>query len=418
MGSFVLVDCNNFYVSCERLFAPQLEKRAVIVLSNNDGCVVARSQEAKEMGIAMGEPFFQIKDFCQDRFVSVFSSNYQLYGDISRRIMDLLAKEAECFQIYSIDEAFLYYPATVRSDEVLEHCKEMRRKIGKWIGIPVSCGIAPTKTLAKAANTCAKKDSSTGIFSLCSADVQEKVLEKFPIGDVWGIGSRWEEKLRAKNIHTAKEFREHDPYFMRQLMGVVGERILWELRGKSCLSLEEAGAKKSLTCSRSFGKVVTEKKDLSEALATHVASAAEKLRAQGCCAGALFVYLEFLTETYNRQSVSKLLSFPIPTSDTSQMISLAKSCLNELYCKTKRYKKCGVILLDLALEKNRQTDLFLQMSAKRRIALQTMDALNAQMGKKRLFFAAEGVDPSWKMLSEKRSPRSTTSWEEIAIVRA
>jgi DNA polymerase V len=421
MGYFVLIDCNNFYVSCERLFDPKLERRAVIVLSNNDGCVVARSQEAKEMGISMGVPFFQIRDFCHHRFVAVYSSNYPLYGDISRRIMALLKKENDECQVYSIDEAFLYYPASMSHEEVMVCCQEIQRKIRQWVGIPVSCGIGPTKTLAKAASQLAKKAFSQGVFSLCSSLQQEKELNKFPIGNIWGIGRRGNERLHALGVYTAKEFRDKDPYFIRQIMGVVGERILWELRGKSCLPLEEMGPKKSLTATRSFGKVVTEFQELSEALSTHVATVMQKLRLQGGYALALCVFVEFLskTPTSYRQAASQEVSFPFPMNDTSQMITVAKNCLKELFCEGKRYKKCGVVLWDLVLEENVEQDLFVQRKDSKRLLLtKTMDALNQQMGKRSLFFAAEGVFDAWKMRSECRSRHYTTSWDELVLVRA
>lgn len=418
---FVLVDCNNFYVSCERVFNPRLEGRPVIVLSNNDGCVVARSREAKQLKIAMGEPFFKIRDLCRQRGVVVFSSNYELYGDLSQRVMQMLAEMASEIQVYSIDEAFLKFPLE-RPADLVAYCVEMRRKIKQWVGIPTSIGIAPTKTLAKVANDLAKKDLLNGVFDLSSTSMQEEVLKKYPVGEIWGVGSKLKTRLHALNVFTAWEFRNMEPALIRRQMGVVGERMLWELRGVSCLPLEEeAQPKKSITCSRSFGQTVTEQSDLAEALATYAASACMKLRSQNSCAQALCVFLEALLDPQagTRQHYSSVFSFKSPTQDTPQVIQAAKYCLEHLFCKGQRYKKCGVILLDLLPETNVVPDLFLGApNPKRKHIAQTMDEINARFGKNSVFYAAMGVNPQWKMRRERSSRCYTTHWEGLAVVRA
>lgn len=424
MSHFVLVDCNNFYVSCERLFDPRLEGRPVIVLSNNDGCVVARSPEAKQLNIKMGDPFFKIRDFCRHRGVVVYSSNYQLYGDLSERIMNLMSEMAPAIQVYSIDEAFLTYPSTMTHETVFLQCIEMRRMIKKWIGIPTSIGIAPTKALAKVANDFAKKDRLHGIFDLSSADTQNDILKNYPVGDVWGIGSRSKAKLNAIGIYTADEFRNADPILIRRRMGVVGERLLWELRGVSCLPLEEeTGPKKSISCSRSFGKVVTTASDLAEALSTFVNTASIKLRQQKGCAGALCIYLEAILDAQagTRRHFSTVAPLSIPTNDTSHLITAARRCLTSLFCKEMAYKKCGVILLDLIPEASMIPDLFLSsIDPKRRHLMQTVDSLNAHFGKNTLFYGAMGTNPTpiWKMRNDRRSRCYTTSWDGLAIVKA
>lgn len=421
MSHYVLVDCNNFYVSCEKVFNPWLEKHPVIVLSNNDGCVVARSAEAKKLGILRGDPFFKIRDLCRQRSVIVYSSNYQLYGDFSRRVMLTLTDMAPEMQIYSIDEAFLKFPASMSANEVTTHSVNMRRIVKKWVGIPTSIGIAPTKTLAKAANHMAKKDTVKGVFNLTSPSLQREVLKDFPIGDVWGIGSRFQAKLQAVGIYTALEFREADPIFIRRKMGVVGERMLWELRGLSCLSLDEPQPKKSITCSRSFGKPVTDPADLAEALATYVASACVKLRDQESCAQAMCVFLEAVIDAKAgiRQSYSTTVSFPFPTNDTPQIINAAKHCLAHLFREQQSYKKCGIILLDLISEDQVIPDLFVGgMDPKRRQLAQTVDDMNARLGKNTVFYGAMGVNPDWKMRSDKRSGCYTTSWTDLAIAKA
>lgn len=419
MNYFVLIDCNNFYVSCERLFNPRLEGRPVIVLSNNDGCVVARSQEAKRLDIKMGEPFFKIKDFCKYRGVTVYSSNYQLYGDLSQRVMQILSDIAPEIQVYSIDEAFLAFPEEMKPADLYKLCIEIKKQIRKWVGIPVSLGIAKSKTLAKIANALAKKNPQ-GVFDLSSAAIQMDVLQKFPVGDVWGIGNSSKVKLNALSVYSALELREMSPAFIRQKMGVVGERMVWELRGISCLPLEEAEPKKSISCSRSFGKIVTEASELTEALSTYVNTACLKMRQQHCCAKAMCVYLESLLDfqTGHRTHHSTVVSFPLPTNDTPHLITAAKQCLTRLFYKGLRYKKCGIVLLDLIPEDNIVPDLFLRQNPKRQQLMQTVDDLNARFGKNTLFYGAMGTNPQWKMRCDRRSRHYTTSWEDLAIAKA
>lgn len=420
MSYFILVDCNNFYVSCERIFNSRLEGRPVIVLSNNDGCVVARSQEARLLGIRMGEPFFKIKNFCLHRNVFVFSSNYRLYGSISQRIMNALALFTPDVQVYSIDEAFLKFPQTTSLDEIEKRCAEIRGCLKKWLGIPVSIGIAQTKTLAKAANKMAKENRQTGICSLISPEVTERSLKNLSTGDIWGIGSKQQATLRSMGIYTAWEFREMDPSVVRNKMGVVGERILWELRGTSCLPFAEVrSAKQSITCSRSFGTTQTELASIQEALSTFTAIACEKLRKEHCCAAAICVFAETLTnsETGARQHYSSSTAFPVPTNDTPLIITTAKNILARLFQQHQRYKKCGIILLDLAQEDSIAPDLFSRHSdQKRRNLAQTIDTLNCRFGKNTIFYGAMGVNPQWKMKSEKSSRHYTTSWDDLLIV--
>lgn len=419
MDHFILADCNNFYVSCERLFNPKLEEVPVIVLSSNDGCVVARSQEAKEMGIKMGMPYFQIKELCRINKVAVLSSNYQLYGNLSDRVMDILSSAPE-IEIYSIDEAFLKYPASF-SDTLFSEGVNLKKKIKKWLGLPVSFGIAPTKTLAKVANSLAKKNKE-GVFSLCSPKVQEKILQNYPINDVWGIGFALAKKLKGMGIFTAWDFAVMDPPIIRKKLGVVGERMLWELRGISCLKLEEPKPKKSITSSRSFGKVITEEKDLAEALATFISSACVKLRSQHSCTSAIYVFLEAVLDAKlgTRKQYSAVKSFVFPTNDTSQIIFAAKTLLSKLFIPNERYKKCGVILLDLTAESLLMPDLFLKsFDIKRMSLMKTVDTLNARFGKNTLFFGAMGPkNPSWKSRSDKCSQFNTLDWEALPTVKA
>lgn len=416
---FVLLDCNNFFVSCERVFNPRLDKKPVLVLSNNDGCVIARSQETKDLGIPMGAPYFQVKDLCDRHNITIFSSNFSLYGDMSSRVMSILETMAPDIEVYSIDEAFLHFPDTEDAN-LYAYCIEIRQKIAQWLGLPVSLGIAPTKTLAKLANSKAKKDK-TGVFDLRNEKVREDVLAQCPVRDLWGIGYNSDAKLRGLGIASAKAFRDMDLSFVRKQMGVVGERMVLELRGISCLELEEECSKQSITSSRSFGKPLNLFSDIAEALSTYVNTACVKLRQQESCAQALYVYLEasFDKETRQRERFSSVVSLPQPTNDTPQLITLAKTCLRRIFQEKRFYKKCGVVLLDLIDEKAIAPDFFQEKSdPKRRKLAETVDAINADRGKNTLFYGAMGVNPHWKMRCEKRSPAFTSSWDEILVVNA
>lgn len=420
MSHFVLADCNNFYVSCERLFDPSLEGRPVIVLSNNDGCVVARSQEAKQLGIKMGEPYFKIKDLCRRLRVRVFSSNYQLYGDISQRVMEVMAQMAPEMQVYSIDEAFLKYPAEISAEELFKVCLELRRMVKRWVGIPISLGLAPTKTLAKVANSCAKK-SPQGVFSLISPEARARLLKDYPIDEVWGIGRGYAERLKRLSVFTAADFAAQESLLIRRHMGVVGERILWEINGISCLGLEEASPKQSITCSRSFGRVIFEEEELAQALTTFINTAGAKLRKEGSCAKALCVFLETQIEPQNpgRRHWSLTVPFVHPTQDTGEMIAAGKRCVKRLFRPKERYKKCGVILLDLMPAKSVVPDLFWQgLSPKRQAMMAVFDDINARFGKNTLFFGAMGTNPQWKMRSDRKSAHNSTSWQHLPVAKA
>lgn len=425
-----LVDCNNFYVSCERLFNPALEKRPVIILSNNDGCIVARSQEAKELGIGMGEPFFKVSDLCSKRDVVVYSSNYQLYGDLSERVMAVLATATPDLEVYSIDEAFLWFPESMSTKQVVETCVRVRQQIHQWVGIPTSIGIAPTKTLAKLATALAKESSNgkrsqahhrKAPVTLLSNGEWEPVLKTTPIRQLWGVGAGLEKRFHNLGIQTAWDLHESDPLLVRRKAGIVGERLLWEIHGINCLPLEKAESRKSITCSRSFAEAVTDPKDLSEALATHISSACEKLREDGSCATAMQVFalttIDPITE--ERNCYGTTLTFPIPTNDTPYAIGLATKTLHRWVKQGLRYKKCGVVMFDLVPEQQVAPDLFHEgQGNKRREVLNVVDAINARFGKNTLFYGATGIHPRWQMRCDHRSHRYTTCWDELATVRA
>lgn len=420
MPHFLLVDCNNFYVSCERLFNPRLEGRPVLVLSNNDGCVVARSDEVKKLGIKMGDPFFKIQAFCSHHSVVIYSSNYGLYGNISQRVMNTLKELAPQMEIYSIDEAFLTYPSHLPTETMMNEAAHLRNTVKKWVGIPTCVGIGPTKTLAKAANALAKKNRDKGIFHLNTVETQKEALSKMAVEDIWGIGSALKGRLNALGIYSAWDFREADPGLIRRKLGVVGERMMWELRGVSCLPLQSIEPKKNIGCSRSFGTVVTEIHQLAEALASHVSSACRKLRKQKSCAHAIHVYLESAWDAQlgGRPAVSATVPFAVATDDIPFMIGAAKKALSVLFREGERYKKCGILLLDIIPEKNVALDLFTSSTnAKRKAVMATMDSINHSFGKGTIFYAAQGTQREWSMRAEKRSQDYVTQWDSLPIVK-
>ncbi|MBU0501588.1 MAG: Y-family DNA polymerase [Gammaproteobacteria bacterium] len=409
---FALADCNNFYASCERLFNPALAGRPLIVLSNNDGCVVARSNEAKALGIGMGIPFFQARKLVERHRVAVFSSNYSLYGDISRRVMAVLAGLCPDMEIYSIDEAFLRLDRLPH--EPLALAREMRDRVRHWTGIPISIGLAPTKTLAKLANLIAKK-SGEGVFQIERPERLHGLLARLPVKEVWGIGRRSAERLQALGIETVEQLRRADPRQIRRHLSVIGERILCELNGTPCLDLEETQSNRQILCSKSFGQRVTTLAPILEAVSNYAARAGERLRRQRLCCGHIHVFLQ--TGHHDARVYSNALSqgFPTPTSDSRQLIRVAKGLAQRLFLEGYRYQKVGVILMDLAESRRIQDDLFTPRNDNPRL-MQALDAINARLGADEVFFAAQGVQRPWRMQSGYRSPRYTTCWNELARV--
>lgn len=411
---YVLADCNNFYASCERVFNPKLIGKPLVVLSNNDGCVIARSKEAKQLGIPMGAPVFKWKEVIERHKVAVCSSNYVLYGDMSQRVMGSLAKFSPEIEVYSIDEAFLSFPPDTSLDELLL----IRKKIAQWTGIPISLGIAPTKTLAKAANQMAKGD--VGAFSLANETTRKEILDKLPVEEIWGIGAQTSAKLYAAGIMTAGDLCRAEDTWIRHHFSVVLLRTAWELRGISCLKLEEVAAvKKSIICSRSFGKTISNFDHLAEALSAYTARAAEKARDQESLVSCLEVFL--LTNIHNKErqfySNKHLVVLPEPTAHTPTLISYAKRALKKIFKAGLEYKKTGVTFVGLVPSDSYQYDLFTNTPPKHAKLMALMDQTNHKFGKKILKFAAEGMQQPWKMRSEQRSPSFTTNWEEILKIK-
>ena len=416
---FALVDCNSFYCSCERVFRPSLNNKPVIVLSNNDGCAVARTDEAKALGIEMGAPYFKIKDLCKKNQVAVFSSNYTLYGDMSRRVMTLLSEYTPEMEVYSIDEAFLSLSGINKN--LTNYGLEIREQIKQQTGIPVSVGIAPTKVLAKMANKLSKKGAlkSKGVLSLESPQQIENFLEIFPVEDLWGIGRKSAEKLRSYNIKTARDLRDANENLIQKLLTIQGRRIVRELKGESCINLELIEKeKKQIVSSRSFGRPIYKIEDLQEAIANHISTACEKLRKQNSYAKALIVFVQTNpfknTPQYYNSGVMNLMS---GTSVTNKMIKHAFQILQSIYKEGYEYKKCGIMLADLLPKSNSQTDLFGNYDTlDEELQMEVLDKINLYHGAGTLKFASCGISQFWKMLSEMKSPCYTTRWSELLRV--
>jgi DNA polymerase V len=419
---FALVDCNNFYCSCERIFNPGLNGKPVVVLSNNDGCVVARSEEAKALGITMGAPYFQLEALVNRHDIRVFSSNYELYGDLSARVMDTLAELAPDVEVYSIDEAFLDL-SIFSPDELEGFCRQLRATVKQWTGIPVSVGVGATKTLAKLANKVAKKGD--GVFVL---DGYFKVLDTLvatAVDDVWGIGRQHAKFLRDHCIGTAWDLRAARDAWVRQHLGVVGLRIVHELRGRSCLPLEEmAPPKKSVCTSRSFGEMVVDLPALQEATANFVVRCAEKLRRQGSCARVLTVFIRTnaFRKDLRQYHPSRTVNLPVATAHPNELLRYALALVEDMYEPGYAYKKAGVVVSGLVPAAGVQGHLF---DGKDRVRneklIQAVDAINRRMGRNKVRFAAQGYpgkQTPWLLRKEHLSPCYTTRWEDIWTVKA
>lgn len=418
---FALLDCNNFYVSCERVFNPKLEGQPVLVLSNNDGCAIARCNEAKRLGIQTGVPVFKVRHLIQAHGIQVYSSNYSLYGDLSARVMATLEAVAPAVEIYSIDEAFLDL-STLKHQNLTQYGRYIRATVRQWTGIPVSIGIGPSKTLAKIANQMAKKlAASQGVCNLMDLADPAPILEKTNVADVWGIGRHYAKRLRSHGIENALQLRDVKDTWIRQLMGVVGLRIVLELRGVSCLPLELCPtAKKSITVSRSFGHSVESLTELKEAVATYTSRAAEKLRRDQLGAGVLTVFL--LTDRHRKDEPqyynSKTIELPVNTNNTAELLGYALRGIESIYAEGYCYKKAGVLFNELMADQMRQTNLFdyLERDQAQKL-MEVMDQVNQRWGAGTLKFAAVGLHQQWRMRAECRSPRYTTCWNDLPIVK-
>ena len=410
----MLVDCNQFYVSCEQAFDPKLLHRPVVVLSNNDGCVVARSKEAKKLGVPMGAPLFQIQEIIRKNNVYALSSNYELYGDMSFRVMQTLSLFSADIEEYSIDEAFL----KVNSDDPVELATLIRKTVYSHTGIPVSIGIAKTKTLAKIAGEIAKAKPS-GCF-LLSENI-DRVLKELPVIEVWGVGKRLSAQLKSYHIHTALQLKNADDTWIKKLFSVVMLRTVLELREIESLSYQEAPAqRKSITSSKSFGKAVSDLKEIEEAMSSYMARAAVKLRKNGSVAKHILVFLS--TSRFEQEPYSnyQIITMPEACDYTPDLLTYAKRALHKIFKEGYFYKKVGVTLLELTDRKVRQPDLFSaepKVNEKQKRAMNVLDKIQNKMGKSSICFAAEGIEKNWKAKKEHVSSRYTTRWDELLTIK-
>jgi len=413
---FVLVDCNNFYASCEKLFNPKLKNKPVVVLSNNDGCVIARSKEAKKLNIKMADPIFLHRDLIKNNLLHVFSSNFTLYGDISQRVMKTLDTFFFPMEIYSIDEAFLYINKDI---DLFSLGRLIKQRVYMWTGIEVSVGIARTKTLAKLANEIAKKGN--GLFVLTEQNEIELVLKKTDVEDIWGIGFNFKKKLYRLGIYTAYDLANSDDFLIKKKLSINGLKTAFELRGIKCFDLNHGpSSKKSICTSRSFAKKITNLKDLKKAIACFVSIAAKKLRKQKMHSGFLSVFIatDFFSKKNDFYSNSCHITFPTPTSYTPDLIGCAKKCLEKIFKEDLFYKKAGVILSDFTDENYEQRDMFCKLKTKKTKSLmKIMDDINYKANKKAIFFAAEGIDKVYNSLSNMRSKKHTTSFDELLEIK-
>lgn len=419
MNTIALVDVNNFYVSAERVFNPKLEGRYVVVLSNNDGCVVARSAEVKALGVAMGGPWFKLKDLARQYNIIALSSNYALYADMSNRVMSVLSEFSARQEIYSIDECFLDMKG--HRENFTQYGQQIRGRIQQWLGLPVCVGFAPTKTLAKLANHIAKKRAEFGgvcDLTAMSAAQQDEIFAGIAVGEVWGVGRKLNEQLQQGGIATVKQLRDFNIPRLRNRFGVVMERTVRELRGESCLDMVDvAPPRQQIISSRSFGQSVTTLAELQEAVSVYMSTAAVKLRGQGSVAATVHVYI--LTNEHKKEepqySRGITIALASPTDDTMQLVAAVKAGLRRIYRPGYRYKKAGVILSDITSARVVQACLFedTQAAQKSLKLMAAMDGINLRMGKGAIHLASDGVEQNWRMNRGSMTPAYTSDWDEL-----
>lgn len=418
---FLLVDCNNFFASCERVFNPALRNKPIVVLSNNDGCVIARSNEAKAIGLKMGDPYFKVKDLLKQYGVIVFSSNLSLYGDMSSRVMLTLGGFVKDIEIYSVDEAFLDLKGYERHYKLTEYAREIIQVTTRNTGIPVSGGIAQTKTLAKVASKFAKKHPGyRGVCLLDSTEKIEKALKLFPVGDIWGIGYKFEAKLQRHSIKTAWDFTQKNESWVRSQMGVVGVRTWKELHGTPCFDIELPRSKKSICTSRSFPVEIMDFDTLYEAVANFAASCGRKLREQNTCAGVItvFIHTNFFRDDLPPLYQTRSLQLPVASNASSELIIAARTLLENIYQKGYAFKKAGVIVSELTPENEVQGNLFYQIDRERmRRLYQVLDAVNRKIAPDTLKLAIQGNGKKWALNRKFISRRYTTSWNDLIEIK-
>lgn len=416
---FLLIDCNNFYASCEVVFNPNLNNVPLVILSNNDGCVIARSKLAKKMNIKMGSPIFQYKDLINCKKLIALSSNFTLYGDMSSRVMDIIESFSYPMEIYSIDEAFIEIDDN-DPNKLKNLGNKIYKKIYKWTGLPVTIGIAKTKTLAKLATTIAKNNDKKVCFLNDSNEIN-KILENIETNEIWGIGRNLYKKLKKINIFSAKNLIEKDEFFIKKHLNSLGMKTVLELKGISCIPLEHMHEpQQSILCSRSFHMPITQYEDLLEAISSFMSKAAVKLRENALKASFISVFIRtsyFKNEYYSNSSH---INIPYPTSYTPKLLSIAKDLLKKIYKEGVSYKKAGILLGDFYNHNNVQNDFF--EDNKNEIykdkAMQVVDKINKKYKKNKIYFASENINNNWKKTASNRSKKYTTSWNDLLLVKS
>ncbi|HWR95086.1 MAG TPA: Y-family DNA polymerase [Flavobacterium sp.] len=416
---FALIDCNNFYASCERVFRPDLNGKPVVVLSNNDGCVIARSNEAKDVGIPMGAPAFEYENLFKKHQVHVFSANFALYGDMSNRVMTILSEYSPEMEIYSIDECFLKLKGFDLFN-LQEYGEQMRYKVTKWTGIPISVGIAPTKALSKIANRIAKKypEKTQGCYIIDSEEKRIKALKWLKIEDVWGIGRQHTKRLKAQNVFTAFDFTQLSDDWVKRNLAIVGLRLKYDLQGIPTLDLEEVQPKKNIATTRSFETNYTKFEELAERVSTFASSCAEKLRKQKSCCNSLMVFIHTNGHRkdlpqYSRNIVVKL---PYATNSTIELSGFAIQALKKIFKDGYAYKKAGVIVQDFMPENEIQKTLFENRNERHIPLMKVIDKMNLQFGQQKIRLASQDTKRVWKMKQEKLSPRYSTNLSDIITI--
>lgn len=423
MRTIALIDVNNFYVSCEAVFDPKLKHQAVVVLSNNDGCVISRSNAAKALGIKMGEPWFKCQDLVKQHGIKGLSSNYPLYADMSNRVMSILNEFSPNQEIYSIDECFLDLTGFEKKDLRI-YGQVMRNRILQWTGLPVCVGMGATKTLAKLANHIAKKHPGfNGVCNLnqLSNDALNALLGSIDVGEVWGVGRRIAARLHSLGIYTALDLKRADFEYLRQQFSVVTEKTVRELNGTMCIALEEIAApRKQILSSRSFGQAVSDYNSLAESITLYMSRAAEKLRSQKSLANVIQVFIRTSPFKFDEPQYSNGITIPlsVPSNDTRQLVKSALWGLKHLYKPNYNYAKAGVALGDLIQSATFQTDMFASAQSARQSTklMNTMDEINRKMGRASIKLASEGFASPWKMKQQHKSNAYTTGWDEIVVI--
>lgn len=419
---YALVDCNNFYASCERVFQPQYVGKPVVILSNNDGCIISRSYEVKALGIAMGAPEFKVRNELKQHNVKVFSSNYALYGDLSNRVMKILEAYTPNVEVYSIDESFMNFDG-MNIEDYHTYGIQIKTRIHKWLSIPVCIGFAPTKALSKVANKIAKKyqERTQGIYVIDTDEKRIKALKWTKIEDVWGIGFRLTKKMQAKNILTAYDFTlPHNESFIKKEMGVVGLRLKYELEGKSVLLLEDAPAqKKQIAITRSFEGNITTFNAMKERVSTFATVCAEKLRKQKSCCYGVILYLrkdKYKIES-QRYNFYKLETLPFASNSNITISNLAIKMLKEIFEEGAIYKKAGVIVTEIIPENQKQFHLFEEENPKHQALMKVMDHFHKKTGERKIKLGNQDLEHTWKMKQNHLSRKYTTSFKDILEVK-